>query len=197
MEGPQAPVPFLNVEYFFRLLYESRLALTGDSDMTLWEVFSAWFMQAWGVLGIVSFLFVLVAFFVLVYSSMRVYQIKHQEEHEKYSTISVQEEEVRKDHSRWAHIKSLIESPNESDWRQAIIEADIMLEEILNQAGYPGASVGDKLKTASFNSLDDAWEAHKVRNDVAHRGSSFHLDDKTAFRAIQKYERVFTEFGEI
>ncbi len=198
MQGPQTPVPFLNLEYFFRLIYESRIAITGEgTEVSFWDAFSAWFMYAWGVLGIVSFIFTIIALLVLIYSSMRVYQIKQQEEHEKYSTITPEAEEKRKDHSRWAHIKSLIESPNESDWRQAIIEADIMLEEVLNQAGYPGVSVGDKLKMASFNSLDDAWEAHKVRNDIAHRGSAVHLDDKTAYRAIQKYERVFTEFGEI
>lgn len=197
MEGPETPVPFLNLEYFFRLLYESRLAVTGDTDVTLWDAFSAWFMYAWGVLGVVSFVFSIAAFLILVYASMRAYQIKHQEEHEKYSTLAPEEEEKRKDHSRWSHIKALIESPNESDWRQAIIEADIMLEEVLMQAGYQGATVGDKLKGARFSTLNDAWEAHKVRNDIAHRGSSMRLDDKTALHAVQRYERVFKEFGEI
>lgn len=197
MEGPQTPVPFLNLEYFFRLLYESRLSVTGEADVSLWEVFSTWFMHAWGVLGMVSFVFTIAGFLVLVYCSMRAYQIHQHEEHHKFSTITPEVAEERKDHARWAHIQTLIAGSSESEWRQAIIEADIMLEEVLMQAGYAGVSVGDKLKNASFKTLDDAWEAHKLRNDIAHRGSAFHLSDKQALHAIQRYERVFTEFGEI
>ncbi|HYD93209.1 MAG TPA: hypothetical protein VEB18_01990 [Candidatus Paceibacterota bacterium] len=189
------PVPFLNIEYFFRLLYESRLQFAEDGDVI--GAFNAWVAHAWGVLGVVSFLFVVAAFFVLAYASMRLYQIKKFEGETKYSTIKPEAEEKRKDHSRWAHIQTLIESATPSDWRQAIIEADIMLEEVLMQAGYPGESVGDRLKMARFQTLDDAWEAHKVRNEIAHQGSTYHLDDKTAFRAIKRYEAVFKEFGEI
>lgn len=200
--GTTGPIHFLNLEYFFRLLYGSQVAVTGGgvpgvSGLNFFDVFVIWFSHAWGVLGVVAFLFVVVAFGVLTYASVRLYQIRHTEDHEKYSTLKPEVAEKQKDHARWKHIQMLVESAHENDWRQAIIEADIMLEEVLNQAGYSGDSIGDKLKGATFASLADAWEAHKIRNDIAHRGSAFKLDNTTAYRTIKRFERVFKEFGEI
>ncbi len=203
MEGADGgPIRYLNLEYFFRLIYGGQFSVsTGTTPslpaMSLFEAFMGWFSHAWGILGIISFLFVLIALGLITYATMRIGQIKGAEDKEKYSTLAPDVAEKTKDHSRWAHIRQLIESAQESDWRQAIIEADIMLEEVLRQAGYEGASVGDRLKGAKFASLEEAWEAHKVRNDIAHRGSDFKLDDNIAYRTIQKYERVFKEFGEI
>ncbi len=197
--GTTGPIHFLNLEYFFRLLYESRLVFTGEGvapDTALGN-FVLWIEHVWGVLGVVSFIFSLVAFVILAYSTVRLYQLKEAEEHARWSNLDPVVEEKRKDHSRWAHIQSMIESSQESDWRQAIIEADIMLEEVLRQAGYPGNTVGERLTVARFESIQDAWEAHKVRNDIAHQGSSYHLDDNIAYRTIKKYEKVFKEFGEI
>lgn len=197
--GTTGPIHFLNLEYFFRLLYGSQIqGVAGDTpQLSFFDAFLVWFSHAWGVLGIVSFLFVIAAFGVLAYASVRLFQIRHSEDHEKYSTLKPEVAEKQKDHARWAHIQMLVESAHDSDWRQAIIEADIMLEEVLNQAGYAGESIGEKLKGATFSSLDDAWEAHKVRNDIAHRGSEFRLDNTTAYRTIKRFERVFKEFGEI
>lgn len=197
--GTTGPIHFINLEYFFRLLYGSTVNVSsGDVPrVTFFDALFAWFGHLWGIVGVISFIFVLIAFGILVYATMRLYQIKEREDHEKYSTLTPAAAEKAKDHSRWAHIRALIESPQESDWRQAIIEADIMLEEVLRQAGYPGVSVGDRLKVAHFASIDDAWEAHKIRNDIAHRGSTFKLDDNVAYRTVQRYERVFKEFGEI
>lgn len=200
--GTTGPIHFLNLEYFFRLLYGSQVDVTrgevpGVPGLNFLDAFLVWFGHTWGVLGVVSFLFVIVAFGVIAYSSVRLIQIRHQEDHEKYSTLAPEVAEKQKDHARFAHIQMLVESAQESDWRQAIIEGDIMLEEVLQQAGYAGASIGDKLKGATFASITDAWEAHKIRNEIAHRGSAFKLDNTTAYRTVQKYERVFKEFGEI
>ena len=104
---------------------------------------------------------------------------------------------TQEDNSRWQSVMAHASSESPNDWRVAIMEADIMLEEVLNHAGYLGESIGEKLKGAKFSSLDDAWEAHKVRNDIAHRGSIFKLDNTTAYRTVKRYERVFREFGEI
>jgi hypothetical protein len=79
-----------------------------------------------------------------------------------------------------------------------------MLDELLTNLGYHGAGVGDKLKVARdtrgenyFRTLDEAWEAHLVRNEVAHRGSESELSDHLAYRTIGHYENVFREFNEI
>ncbi len=98
---------------------------------------------------------------------------------------------------RWESVKKHAESNIPSDWRQAIIEADIILDDLLSKMGYRGDSVGEKLKRVAkgdFKSLDDAWEAHKVRNQIAHEGSDFALNEHDARETIGRYRRVFEEF---
>ncbi len=105
--------------------------------------------------------------------------------------------QVAEQNARWAHIQGLIASYNPSDWRQAIIEADIILEEMLDKMAYDGTTIGDKLKNverSDFVTLDKAWSAHKVRNQIAHGGSTFKLTREMAERTIKDYEEVFKEF---
>jgi len=89
-------------------------------------------------------------------------------------------------------------SENPNDWKLSIIEADIILDEVLKQQGYAWNSLGERLKSISPNqlaSLQDAWEAHKVRNRIAHEGADFVLTKRIAQETITRYQRVFTEFG--
>lgn len=107
------------------------------------------------------------------------------------------EEIIEKKNTRWEKILGYANSDNPSDWRMAVIEADAMLEEVLRVAGYEGESVGDMLKTADKNeflTVDDAWEAHKVRNSIAHSGEGFQLNERETKRVIALFEKVFTEF---
>ena len=99
--------------------------------------------------------------------------------------------------NRWRKILGYVDSLNENDWRQAIIEADIVLDEMLTKMSYHGDDLGSKLRGATkadFKTLDQAWEAHKVRNDIAHDGSNFLLSQREAKRVINLYRQVFEEF---
>jgi hypothetical protein len=99
---------------------------------------------------------------------------------------------------RWEHVERMTESVNPGDWRQAIIEADILLEEILTKIGYDGLTIGDKLKNvepSDMATLDDAWKAHRVRNRIAHDGVAYKVDHALAKETIGKYRKVFEEFN--
>lgn len=98
---------------------------------------------------------------------------------------------------QWERILNHIESLNENDWRLAILEADIMLGDILDRMSLPGESIGEKLKAvekSDFLSIDSAWEAHKTRNQIAHEGHAFVLTQKKAKEIIDQYRAVFEEF---
>lgn len=197
----ESGVHFLNVAYFFRLIYD--LFSGGGSapvgSVSLWPAIVAFISGVWILLTILGYLLALAALFLLVHASMRMYQAQR-DEAPKYATRKPEEEEVRRDHNRWDHVIELIESPHENDWRQAIIEADIMLDDLLTQLGYAGESVGEKLRSvdpARFSTLQDAWEGHKVRNEIAHKGSAYQLTDHLAYRTIHHYEAVMREHGEI
>lgn len=98
---------------------------------------------------------------------------------------------------RWQNAIQHIASDNPNDWKQAIIEADIILEDLLTKMGYRGDSIGEKLKRVAkgdMKTLDEAWEAHKVRNQIAHEGSNFSLNHHEAKNVIAMYRKVFEEF---
>ena len=97
---------------------------------------------------------------------------------------------------KWAKVLTHVDSANSNDWLLAIIEADIILAEILDKMGYQGETIGEKLKRvekSDFNTLDHAWEAHKVRNAIAHQ-SGFTISQREAKRVINLYRQVFEEF---
>lgn len=88
------------------------------------------------------------------------------------------------------------EHPN--DWKLAIIEADIVLDQVLKERGYVGDTLGERLRSitpSQVSSIDDAWEAHRVRNKIAHEGADFVLTKRIADQTILQYRRVFDELG--
>ncbi len=98
---------------------------------------------------------------------------------------------------KWMKVLEHINSPNPADWKLAILEADIILDQMLDKMGYHGATMGDKLKSiepSDFTSLQEAWEAHKVRNAIAHEGSDYVVTKPEAERVIRLFKKVFEEF---
>ncbi|MFH0846014.1 MAG: hypothetical protein V1851_01265 [Patescibacteria group bacterium] len=98
---------------------------------------------------------------------------------------------------RWEKILQQINSESQSDWKMAIIDADVILDEILVSSGYHGDSLGERLRSveiSDFTTLNSAWEAHKIRNMIAHGGADAMLTSRMAKRAISLYKEVFEEF---
>jgi hypothetical protein len=194
--SPAGPtIHFLNVAYFFNLLYSAIFSFHISSLGDLETLAST----AWLFISLIGYILVLVLIGLLVYFSTRLYQIAD-EDAKRYQTIHPEEAHAKVKSSRWAYVQELIESSQPGDWRTAIIEADIMLDELLTKLGYQGSSVGEKLKAvnaAHFHTLEDAWTAHRVRNEIAHQGSVYPLSDQLAYRTIAHYENVFREFDAI
>lgn len=167
-------------------------------SVTGYASFSAFAAHVWLVVVIIGYTLSVIALGVIVYCLMRLFQLREHEEH-FYGTV-IAAPESAEGNPRWEHIRALIAGQTPSEWREAIIEADIMLDDMLTRQGYTGDGVGDKLKQverSDFNTLQDAWEAHRVRNQIAHEGSAFDLSDTLARRTIAHYESVFREFGGI
>ncbi len=98
---------------------------------------------------------------------------------------------------KWKLVQDHIDSDDANKWKLAIIEADIILSELLDTLNLPGDSIGDKLKavnTDDFSTIEEAWEAHKIRNAIAHEGSDFLINQREAKRVINLYQKVFKEF---
>ena len=162
---------------------------------------------AWGIFAPLSiFLSLLVATWIL-YSLIRLLQLRsaeHKAHHEAMHAAETHpaggpthEEGPSEAQKRWARVEQQIVSENENDWRLAILEADIMLDEMLDANGFQGDTIGDKLKSATrgdFKTLSQAWDAHRVRNHIAHRGTMHDINHREAKRVIDEYKAVFHEF---
>jgi hypothetical protein len=121
------------------------------------------------------------------------YRDEELKENQKESDLN---NEYQSRNNRWKQIEDLIDSNDQNDWRHAILEADIMLDELLQSLNYEGRTVAEKLQqisTANAGWLGDAWEAHKIRNRVAHEGSSFELTREIFMKTMAQFERVFKQ----
>lgn len=148
--------------------------------------------------GLKIFLILLILFllFVIIHSYLE--WKKLQEKSDKHlESLIPQEDPEEKENKRWKHVVELVSSNNPNDWRMAILEADSMLEDLTLALNLPGDTLGERLKSvepSDFLTIQNAWEAHKVRNQIAHQGSEFNLDHRLALSTIKNFEVVFQEF---
>lgn len=155
--------------------------------------------ELWGSLFPISVFIVLIFLTGIIYCTIRIIQIRrieHANAHKHAHPMHA--EDVPRTKLRWNRIMEHANSDDEHQWRLAILEADIMLNELLDVLGYKGETMGEKMKQvnrANFNTIDDAWEAHKMRNRVAHEGSQVPLSLRDKNIVIGQYVRVFKEFG--
>lgn len=104
------------------------------------------------------------------------------------------EEKIKEYKSRWDIVLNYASGEDEALWRVGILEADNILNDLLVDRGYAGLTVADRLSNASFNTIDLAWAAHKIRNRIAHDGSRFVITERIAKNTFDLFKAVFTEF---
>jgi len=184
----------INLEYLFAKIYYFFVDIK-SGDLSLVPTISGdtalYFNLFWSILTF--FLALILAY--LVYKS---FDFKKKDLSDLVSTLSnTWDPEVgNKDSDTWIKIWNALSSSNPADWKVAILEADNLLEMMVTRMGYRGDGLGEKLKAiepSDFNTLNDAWEAHKIRNKIAHQ-SNYDLTFKEAQLAIASYEKVFREF---
>ena len=157
----------------------------------IWDVYA---LLAFLVSGLLIFGIIYAYLREEEYSEMATEAIEHAEKtwRELYGT------ESERHNQRWRDVEMHVASEQPNDWKLAIIEADIMLGDGLKEKGFAGLSIGEQLKSMSpsqFPSLQDAWDAHRIRNRIAHEGADFVLTQSLAREAIVKYERALRELG--
>ncbi|MCA9366800.1 hypothetical protein KC887_00870 [Candidatus Kaiserbacteria bacterium] len=154
----------------------------------------------WTIYTVLAYLFCILLLGLYVYASVRAAQLGAIEEQRLRDAEAMFDQYYRSaaQPSRLAEVQQHIQSENPNDWKLAIIEADIILDDTLKEKGFAGSSLGERLRSISptqLVSLNDAWEAHKIRNRIAHEGSDFVLTERLARETINQYLRVFEELG--
>lgn len=186
---PLFETTYLNVDYYFNQVL----------------VFFRWMKETdvGPTIHLVSYVLTFLGITMILYALVRMVEIAAEENsHLKHAihdyAVRRSEEAATGKNDRWEHIQDLINSDDPTAWRLAIIEADSVLETLLKERDLPGKGIGEMLKNISpgdLGSMQAAWEAHLVRNRIAHEGSEFDLSAREARRTIQLFEGVFREMG--
>lgn len=135
---------------------------------------------------------------VAIYAFLRTLEIANEETKALGLTLSWEHERTQKN-KHWERVEGYMRSNNPSDWKIAILEADNILDEVVERMGYPGETLGERMRmieASDFPHLELAWRAHKLRNEIAHKaGLDFVLSRTTAEQTVNIYHRIFKELG--
>jgi hypothetical protein len=152
----------------------------------------------WAELVAISIVLSLLFGALVIYCAVRIIEVRrHERARFEAAVHPVAAGDVTRTQLRWNGLMEEANSDDERKWRLAILEADIMLNELLDVQGYRGETMADKMKQAdpaTFHSIDAAWEAHRVRNQIAHHGSAHLLTARETRHVMGLYEQVFREF---
>ncbi len=97
----------------------------------------------------------------------------------------------------WSEIERSFFSGSDEELKLAVLKADVLLAEALKESGLQGKDLGERLKrvkTSVLPNLDNVWEAHKLRNRLAH-DPDFVLKRDAAERALTVYEEALQHLG--
>lgn len=114
-------------------------------------------------------------------------------------TSTLIEEQKSTTRKKWAEIIQRVETGDEKTYSLAMIEADRLLEDILGRMGFGGKNIAERLRSvmpSDLPSVGDVWEAHKLRNRIAHE-TDFTPAKEETMRALGAYKKALEELKAI
>ncbi len=97
---------------------------------------------------------------------------------------------------RWTTIKHIAQNNGGVGLRNAVSEADKLLDHVLKQRGFRGETMAERLKAAQsqFSDRNAVWRAHKLRNALVHE-VEFDLVASQVREALADFERALKDMG--
>jgi hypothetical protein len=129
---------------------------------------------------------------VLIYA-MIVLQPRPQKGKPKRGTRgNINKEDIQ---AKWSSITAA-SGAGASGLKNAVNDADKLLDYVMKQQGYGGDTMADRLKQADkkLSRKNDVWRAHKLRNSLAH-DIGFDLVPSQAKEALRDFEKALKDLG--
>lgn len=106
--------------------------------------------------------------------------------------------DVEKYRVRWLAVEQSLIRDNESSYHLAVLNADKLVDQALRDRGFKGQSMGDRLKSAKekLTKRNDIWEAHKLRNRIAHE-PDVRVSYADARKALAGFKQALKDLGAI
>ncbi len=96
---------------------------------------------------------------------------------------------------RWREIEGMKDQGG-AGLKNALLEADKLLDYVMKNKGFAGDTMGDRLKLQGdrFSDLNGIWTAHKLRNQLAHE-VEIDIVKPQVDDAISKLKRGIMDLG--
>lgn len=106
--------------------------------------------------------------------------------------------DIEKYRVRWLAIEQSLVKGDESSYHLSVLNADKLVDQAMRDLGYDGKTMGDRLKLAKdrFSNKDSIWEAHKLRNKIAHE-PDVKIKYEHARCALAGFKRALKDLGAI
>ncbi|MCQ2049722.1 MAG: hypothetical protein MJZ22_01780 [Candidatus Saccharibacteria bacterium] len=95
-------------------------------------------------------------------------------------------------------IENKLRKENPLTFTVSVIEADKLLDKAMTEFGFVGKTMGERLKHSGqkFSELNKVWNAHKLRNAIAHE-PNFEISFQQAQNALATYKQALKDLGAI
>jgi hypothetical protein len=106
--------------------------------------------------------------------------------------------DVDKYRSKWLAIEQSLVRDQPASAHLAILNADKLVDQALRERGVRGETMGERMKTAkaTWSNRNSIWEAHKLRNQIAHETDASVSYDQ-ARRALAGFKQALKDLGAI
>lgn len=98
--------------------------------------------------------------------------------------------------SRWLSIEQQLKRGDVASYQLCILNADKLLDQALKDLGTKGQTMGERMKMTKWTNANAVWEAHKLRNRIAHE-PDVTIEYDAARRALAGFKRGLKDVGAI
>lgn len=100
--------------------------------------------------------------------------------------------------AKFLEIENKFKKETPASYVTTVINGDKLLDKAMMEMGVPGKTMGERLKKCGdkFTNLNGVWQAHKLRNAIAHE-TDIEVSYKRAYNALQIYKQALKDLGAI
>ena len=99
---------------------------------------------------------------------------------------------------KYLQIENSLRREEASSYHLSVLSADKLLDQALRESGVKGQTMGERMKNcnAKFSDANGVWNAHKLRNRIAHETDA-PMNYEESRRAVANFKRALKDIGAI
>ncbi len=105
-------------------------------------------------------------------------------------------EEKKRTPDMWKRVLKFVQSPKPEDWKQAVLVADQIFDDVLKIGGYTGATTAERIEKVEASQIGNIDRLRVLRANVF---SSIHTDEALDLPVVKEllreYREVFQTMG--